>query len=101
MSPDSAGHYQGTVTVTPMLPPNVTGLHGPGVHNRSDAYGECRAAADFPVCWRSCRRAGEPSNTASIPIASNGDAAPFTVTTSGEKWLAVNPTTAPRPPPWS
>ena len=87
----TAGTYSATVTVPPVLPPNVTGFQ---IQSSTIHVTLTLSAAPLltsPYCCAFLTFGpGIPPNGAPIPITSNGDPVPFTITTSGEPWLSLN-----------
>ncbi len=87
----TAGIYSATVTVTPVLPPNVTGLKIQSSTIHVTLTVSAAPLLTSPVCCAFLTFGpGIPPNGAPIPITSNGDPVPFTITTSGEPWLSLN-----------
>jgi uncharacterized protein (TIGR03437 family) len=85
------GTYSATVTVTPVLPPNVTGLKVQPSTIHATLTVSAAPLLTSPFCCAFMTFGpGIPPNGAPIPINSNGDPAPFTITTSGEPWLSLN-----------
>src|ERR1017187_4502001 len=87
----TADTYSATVTVTPVLPPNVTGfkIQSSTIHVTLTLSAAPLLTSPY-CCAFLTFGPGAPTNTASIPIATNGDPVPFTITTSGETWLSLN-----------
>jgi uncharacterized protein (TIGR03437 family) len=87
----TAGTYSATVTVTPVLPPNVTGLKIQSSTIHVTLTVSAAPLLTSPVCCAFMTFGpGIPPNGTPIPITSNGDPVPFTITTSGEPWLSLN-----------
>src|ERR1019366_4883348 len=87
----TAGTYSATVTVTPVLPPTVTGLTVQSSTIHVTLTVSAAPLLTSPVCCAFMTFGpGIPPNGAPIPITSNGDPVPFTITTSGEPWLSLN-----------
>jgi uncharacterized protein (TIGR03437 family) len=87
----TAGTYSATVTVTPVLPPNVTGLKIQSSTIHVTLTVSAAPLLTSPVCCAFMTFGpGIPPNGTPIPINSNGDPVPFTITTSGEPWLSLN-----------
>jgi uncharacterized protein (TIGR03437 family) len=87
----TAGTYSATVTVTPVLPPNVTGLKIQSSTIQVTLTVSPAPLLTSPVCCAFMTFGpGIPPNGTPIPITSNGDPVPFTITTSGEPWLSLN-----------
>src|ERR1019366_8586929 len=85
------GTYSATVTATPVLPPNVTGLKVQPSIIRVTLTVSAAPLLTAPYCCAFMTFGpGIPPNGAPIPITSNGDPVPFTITTSGEPWLSLN-----------
>src|ERR1035438_2075611 len=85
------GTYSATVTATPVLPPNVTGLKVQPSIIRVSLTLSAAPLLTAPYCCAFLSAGpGVPTNTASLPITTNGDPVPFTITTSGETWLSLN-----------
>src|SRR5664279_1109734 len=73
------GTYSATVTVTPVLPPNVTGLKIQSSTIHVTLTVSAAPLLTSPYCCAFLTFGpGAPTNTASIPIATNGDPVPFT-----------------------
>src|ERR1035437_9808816 len=87
----TAGTYSATVTVTPVLPPNVTGfkIQSSTIHVTLTVSAAPLLTSPY-CCAFLTFGPGAPTNTASIPIATNGDPVPFTITTTAEPWLSLN-----------
>jgi trimeric autotransporter adhesin len=85
------GAYSATVTATPVLPPNVTGLkvQPSTIHVTLTVSAAPLLTAPY-CCAFMTFGPGIPPNGTSLPITSNGDPVPFTITTSGEPWLSLN-----------
>jgi uncharacterized protein (TIGR03437 family) len=86
------GTYSGTVTLTPVLPPNDTGFQVQSTTVHVSLTVSAAPLLVSPVCcaFLSAGPTVPPNNNAPIPINSNGDQIPFTVTTSGEPWFKVD-----------
>src|ERR1035441_6411 len=87
----TAGTYSATVTVTPVLPPNVTGfqIQSSTIHVTLTVSAAPLLTAPYCCAFLSAGP-GIQTSTSSLPITSNGDPVPFTITTSGETWLSLN-----------
>jgi uncharacterized protein (TIGR03437 family) len=87
----TAGTYSATVTVTPVLPPNVTGFKVQSSIIHVALTVSAAPLLTSPYCCAFLTAGpGIPPNTASISITTNGDPVPFTIATSGEPWLSLN-----------
>ena len=85
------GAYSADVTVTPVLPPVVTGfkVQSSTVHVTLNV--SAASLLTSPVCCAFLVAGpGIPPNGTPILITTNGDPVQFTITTSGEPWLSLN-----------
>ena len=85
------GIYSATVTVTPVLPPAVTGftIQSSTIHVELTVTAAPLLTAPY-CCAFLTANSDAPVSTSSLPIATNGDPVAFTVATSGEPWLSLN-----------
>src|ERR1035437_4946533 len=87
----TAGTHSATVPVTPVRPPNVTGFQIQSSPIPVTLTVSAAPLLTAPYCCAFLTFGpGIPPNGAPIPITSNGDTVPFTITTSGEPWLSLN-----------
>lgn len=85
------GTYSATVTVTPVLPPNVTGFKiQSSIVHVALTVSAAPLLTTSSCCAFLAAGPGVPTLTPHFTITTNGDPVPFTVTTSGETWLSLD-----------